>query len=95
MESLDFENYKPKSGETKSGRYNYSKTNLKGHGVEKFIIPSNKIDIYTRLGILLGLKITGHTDILTEAQNLIDELYKRGETQNKQQYRNVLNEFST
>ena len=63
---------------------------LQGEGV-KIIIPSNIIDIYTRLEILLGLKLSGHTDTLTEASNLIDELYKRGEIQNKQQYRNALN----
>ena len=68
---------------------------LKGRGVEKIIIPSNIIDIYTRLEILPGLKISGHTDTLTEASNLIDELYKRGEIQNKQQYRNALNKFQT
>ena len=74
METLDFENYKPKSGETNSGRYKYSKTNLKGHGIEKIIVPSNIIDIYTRSETLLGLKLSGHTDTLTEASNLIDEL---------------------
>ena len=67
--------------------------NLQGEGV-KIIIPSNISDIYTRLEVLLGLKLSGHTDILTEASNLIDELYKRGEIQNKQQYRNALNKFS-
>ena len=67
---------------------------LQGQGV-KIIIPSNIIDIYTRLEILLGLKLSGHTDTLTEASNLIDELYKRGEIQNKQQYRNALNKFSS
>ena len=46
---------------------------LQGEGV-KIIIPSNIIDIYTRLEILLGLKLSGHTDTLTEASNLIDEL---------------------
>ena len=66
---------------------------LQGEGV-KIIIPSNIIDIYTRLEVLLGLKLSGHTDTLTEASNLIDELYKRGEIQNKQQYRNALNKFS-
>ena len=71
------------------------KPKLKGKGVEKIIIPSNIIDIYTRLEILLGLKISRHTDTLTEASNLIDELYKRGEIQNKQQYRNALNKFTT
>ena len=39
---------------------------LKGRGVEKIIIPSNIIDIYTRLEILLGLKLSGYTDTLTE-----------------------------
>ena len=67
---------------------------LQGEGV-KIIIPSSIIDIYTRLETLLGLKVSGHTDTPTEASNLIDELYKRGEIQNKQQYRNSLNKFST
>ena len=67
---------------------------LKGEGIEKIIIPSKITDIYTRLEILLGLKISGHTNTLTEASNLIDELYKRGEIENKQQYQNALNKFS-
>ena len=67
---------------------------LQGEGV-KIIIPSNLIDIYSRLEILLGLKLSGHTDTLTEASNLIDELYRRGEIQNKQQYRNALDKFLT
>ena len=58
---------------------------LQGEGV-KIIIPSNIIDIYTRLEILLGLKLSGHTNTVTEASNLLDELYKRGEIKNKQQY---------
>ena len=69
-----------------------SDTDLEGEGV-KIIKPSNKIDIYTRLEDLLSLKLSGHTDTLTEASNLNDELYKRGGIQNKQQYRNVLNKF--
>ena len=44
--------------------------------------------------MLLGLKFSGHTEILTEASSLIDELYKRGEKQNEQQNRNALNKFS-
>ena len=68
---------------------------LKGRVVEEIFTPSNLIDIYTRLEILLGLKLSGHTDPLTEASNLIDELYKRGEIQNNQQYRIALNKFST
>ena len=67
---------------------------LQGEGV-KIIIPSNTIDIYTRLQVLLGLKLSGHTDTLTEASNLMDELYKRGEIQNKQQNRNAMGKFLT
>ena len=70
-------------------------TRLKGKGIEKIIIPSNIIVIYSRLEILLGLKISGHTDTLTEASNLIDELFRLGEIQNKQHYRNALNKFQT
>ena len=68
--------------------------NLEGEGV-KIIIPSSIIDIYTRLEIILGLKLSGHTDTLTEVSNLIDELYKRGENQIKQQYRNAPDKFQT
>ena len=71
-----------------------SDSDLQGEGV-KIIIPSNVIDIYTRLEVLLGLKLSGHSDTLTEASNLIDELYKRGDIQKKQQYRNAIDKFST
>ena len=99
LESLIFENYKAIRGESKLGRYKQSKSNLikhnlKGEGV-KIIIPSNIIDIYTRLEALLGLKLSGHTNTLTEASALIDELYKRDDIQNKQQYQNALNKVST
>ena len=46
-------------------------SDLEGRGVE-IIVPSNIIDIYTRLEILLGLKLSVHTDTLTEASNLFD-----------------------
>ena len=99
LESLNFESYNAFRGESKSGRYEQSKTIfnkrfLEGQGL-KIIIPSNIIDIYTRLESLLELKVGGHTNTLTEASNLIEELYKRGEIQNKQQYRNALDKFST
>ena len=70
----------------------FDEIDLEGQGV-KIIIPSNIIDIYTRLKVLLGLKLSGHTDTLTEASNLIDELYKRGEIRNQQQYQNALKKF--
>ena len=68
---------------------------MEGQGLEKIIIPSNIIDIYTRLEILLGIKLSGHTDTLTEASKLFDEIYNRGEKQNEQQYRNALDKFSS
>ena len=71
-----------------------SDSDLQGEGV-KIIIPSNIIDIYSRLEILFGLKLSGHSNTLSEASNLIDELYKQGEIQNEQQYRNALNKFSS
>ena len=39
-----------------------SSDDLQGDGVHKIIISSNIIDIYTRLEVLLGLKLSGHTD---------------------------------
>ena len=100
LKTLNYKNHKPKFGENKSGRYKNTKNilvpiNLQGFGIEKIFNPNNIIDIYTRLEILLRLKLSGYTDTLTEASNLIDELYKRGELQNKQQYRNALDKFST
>ena len=50
-----------------------SDSDLQREGV-KIIIPTNIIDIYTRLEVLLGLKLSGHTNTLTEASNLIVEL---------------------
>ena len=107
LSKTGYYNRKPTKGRI-SGRERYIKNDLendvrrilnidkklKGRGVEKIIIPSNIIDIYTRLEVLLGLKLSGHTNTLTEASILIDELYKRGEIQNKQQYRKALNKFS-
>ena len=69
-------------------------SDLEGQGV-KIIIPSKKIVSYSRLEFFLGLELSGHTDTLTEASNLIDGFYNRGETRNEQQYRNALNKFST
>ena len=98
LETLDFENYKPISGESKSGRYkqsknNFNKRNLKREGV-KIIIPSNIFDIYTRLETLLGLKLSCHTDTLTEASNLIDELYILSEIQKKTTISKCSNKFN-
>ena len=49
----------------------------------KMVILLNIFDIYTKLEALVGLKLSGHTTALTEASNLIEELYKRGEIHNE------------
>ena len=67
---------------------------LKRQGV-KIVIPFNIIDLHTRIEVLLGLNLSGHTNTLTEASNLIDDLYKRGEIQNEQHYRNATDKFHT
>ena len=61
-----------------------------GHGFEKLNIPSNIIGIYTGLEFLLGIHLSGHTDFLSEASNLIIDLYIRVETLNEKQYGNAL-----
>ena len=108
LQKTNYINRKRKKGPV-SGRDKYKQNKLEddvrkilkldkqpnGRRVEKIIIPSNIIDIYARLEVLLGLKLSGHTNTLTEASNLIDELYKRGEIQNKQQYQNALKKFQT
>ena len=61
----------------------------------KIIIPSIIIDIYTGLENLLGISLSGHSDTLKEASNLIEELYGREEGEKKQHYRNALAKFNT
>ena len=65
---------------------------LQGEGM-KIIIPSNVIDNWTWPEVLLGLKLSGHSDTLTETSNLIDTINKKGEIQNERQYRNRLVKF--
>ena len=59
----------------------------------KVFFPFNIFDIWTRTKTLFGLKLTGHSDILAEASYLSDEVYKRVETRNNQQYRNALDKL--
>ena len=61
--------------------YEVESDDLEGHGVFKIIIPSNIIDIYTRLEVLQGLKLSSHIDSPTESSNVIDELCKKEEIQ--------------
>ena len=70
-------------------------TKVNGYGIVEKFIPSNIIDISTRLEILLGLKLSRQTDTLTEARNLFDELYKRGEKQKEQQNRKAFDKNVT
>ena len=55
--------------------------------------PSNIIDYWTSLEVLLRIKLNGHADTLTEASNLLDDLNKKGEIQNEEQCRNSLNKI--
>ena len=48
---------------------------LQGGGMKTFILP-NIIDIYTGLEVFFRKKLSGHSDTVTEAGNLIDNLYK-------------------
>ena len=72
----------------------FDEINLQAEAV-KIIILSSIIDIYTIFEALLGLKLSGHFDKLTEASNLTAEINKKGERQNEQQYRNAPNKFQT
>ena len=67
---------------------------LEGYGL-KIVFPSNVIDIYITSEVLIGLKLSEHADTLTEANNLMNEQYKRGETENEQKYRNAFDIFHT
>ena len=69
--------------------------NIIGRGIENNIVPSNITDIYTKLEVLLGLKLSGQTNTQTKTSNLLDQLYKRAERQNEEQYRNALKKFQT
>ena len=51
----------------------------------KIIIRSNIFDIGTKLEVLLRLELSGHTNTLTEASNLLYEIYTRGDIQNERQ----------
>ena len=59
----------------------------------KTITATNFIDFWTRLEVLLGLKLSGHTNTQTEASSLLDEVLKKVEIQNEQQYRNALDKI--
>ena len=59
--------------------YENESEDLESQGREKTIVTSNIIDVYTRLEIILGLKLSGHTIFLTKAGNQMDEQYKRSE----------------
>ena len=61
----------------------------------EIIIPPNIIDVWFRLQVLLGSKLSGPTNTLREPSNLTDDFYKGGEIQNEHQYRNALDEFKS
>ena len=59
------------------------------------IIPSNILDIWNRLEVLLRWKLSGQTDTLTEASFLGDELYKKSETRDEQKDGKAPNKFKS
>ena len=61
----------------------------------KYIITFNITGFYTKLDVLLASKLSRHTNILTRASNLIEELYSKAEIENEQQNRNALRKFFT
>ena len=65
---------------------------VQGAGM-KTINPSFIFDFWKRLEVLLGLKLIGYTDTLTQASNILDEIYEKGEIQNKQQNRNAFDKW--
>ena len=70
-----------KVAEIESTRSNKEYSNgLQGERM-KIFIPFNIIDICIRLEVLLGFKLFDDTHTLTEANKLIDELYRKGERQ--------------
>ena len=69
LKTPNFEKYAAKPGECNTSAYKVAKTilkpfstaikdNLKGKIIEKIIIPSNIIDIYSRLQVLLGSQLS-------------------------------------
>ena len=61
----------------------------------KSIIPFNINDIWTRIEVLLGLKLSGNTVTLTDASSRIDELFKEGEIRNERKNRKTLDKVHT
>ena len=60
------------------------------------VVPSDSEEIWTRLQVLLGLELAGHTDTLIEASQLLDALFKKGEEiETEQQYRNAIDKVKT
>ena len=81
------------SGE--SDEYESLESDLEGNGTKTIVVPSDSDEIWTRLQVLLGLKLSGHTDTLMEASQLLDALFKKGEIETEQQYRNAINKFKS
>ena len=79
------------SGE--SDEYESLESDLEGNGTKTIVVPSDSNEIWTRLQVLQGLKLAGHTDILIEASQLLDALFKKGEIKTEQQYRNAIDKF--
>ena len=60
----------------------------------KVIFPSNFIELYTKLDVVLGWKLSGPTNTLTKASNLTFEFYRKGELENGYQNLFALDKLS-
>ena len=60
----------------RNSKQNHGRTQSKGQWIKNFN-PSNMFDINTKLDVFLGFYLSSPTYTLTEASNLIAELYKR------------------
>ena len=84
---------KPPVAAIASGESDEYETDLEGNGTKTIVVPSDSDEIWTRLQVLLGLKLAGHTDTLIEASQLLDALFKKDEIETEQQYRNAIDKF--
>ena len=76
-----------------SDEYESLESDLEGNGTKTIVVPSDSDEMWTRLKVLLGIKLAGHTDSVIEASQLLHALFKKGEIETEQQYRNAIDKF--
>ena len=76
-----------KNAEIETGIENGDKFDILHGSATKIVNPFNIFDMWTRLEVSLGSKLSGHTDTLTKSNNPKVAFYRREDVQNEQQYR--------